>query len=350
MQLLLFAILFIANILSVCNGLYETDRVAEYNARGHQWPPRPEDYTPNTAGWRKIYERRFEQLENLKGDGKYDGYMLSVHAALNSKNFTENGWGLTRAPQHIIDILLDSLYEGLEEQKMNPRYEHATGVIDGQPWFITQFDINQEVLHDLLPLHEAWFGVPLTPNNAYGLRVYRSGSNLNMHIDKTDTHIVSSILHVDHDPNMESWPIIIEDFQGNTNEVHLESGDMLFYESSKCVHGRPKKMGDGWYSSLFIHYHPTDWDADKVKMDQHYRIPPTWANHSPRKLGGKERLEIVQSSLKEPDCVDEWCGLKNAVKYYGPAPGYGKVLTAGGVVKELEDIPSEESFEPDEEL
>jgi len=101
---------------------------------------------------------------------------------------------------------------------------------------------------------------------AYGLRIYRNESQLNMHTDRTNTHIISCILHVDHDddPESEPWPIIIEDFQGNTNEVVLESGDMLFYESSKCLHGRPKKFKGKWYSSIFVHYYPAEnWKVSK---------------------------------------------------------------------------------------
>jgi len=274
--------------------------------------------------------------------------MVAAHTALNCKNFTENGWGLTRAPQHIIDQLLESLHNGMEKQKINPTYEHRTGVIDGKrPYFIHQPKLNDYIVNSLLPLHEAWSGVKLVPNNAYGLRVYRDGSNLNMHVDKTSTHIISSILHVDHEGNNEPWPIIIEDFQGNTNEVNLESGDMLFYESSKCMHGRPKKMKGGWYSSIFIHYYPEDWDAQQVTMDNHYRIPSSWGEYTPRRAGGVENLTVIESSFKEPDCEYEWCALKKTVVSSGPAPGYGKVMSTGGAVTELENIPTEESFYAD---
>lgn len=330
--------------------LLESDRMDEYRRRGHQWPPKDDDFTPNTPGWRKFFRRRIEQLRSVK-DHVYDGYMITSHCALNCKNFTENGWGLTRAPEHIMDLLLESLHNGMENQKINPIYEPRSGVIESdlQPFFIPQNELNDFIVKSLLPLHEAWSGVKLVPNNAYGLRVYRDGSNLNMHVDKTSTHIISSILHVDHDGNDEPWPIVIEDFQGNTNEVFLESGDMLFYESSKCLHGRPKKMKGGWYSSLFIHYHPVDWDPEKVAMDNHYRIPGDWNKYRPIRARGLEKLAVIESSLKEPGCKDDWCGLENSVTISGPAPGYGKVLSAGGIITELENIPTEESFEQDEE-
>jgi len=346
-------LLTLCSTIEEVHGLIESERMAEYHERGHNWPPRPEDYTPSTPGWQKSNKRRIDQLRSIKDTGEsYDAYMVTVHTALNCKNFTENGWGLTRAPQHIIDLLLESLHNGMEEQMIHPSYEarsKAIQITDKRPYFIEQPELNNYIVNSLLPLHEAWSGVKLVPNNAYGLRVYRDGSNLNMHVDKTSTHIISSILHVDHGDNDEPWPIIIEDFQGNTNEVNLESGDMLFYESSKCMHGRPKKMRGGWYSSLFIHYHPEDWDANKVNMDNHYRIPSTWNSYTPRRAGGIEHLTGIESSFVESECEDQWCALKSAVVSSGPGPGYGKVMSVGGVVKELENIPTEESFYTDEE-
>ncbi len=62
----------------------------------------------------------------------------------------------------------------------------------------------------------------------------------------------SGIYHVDHSEDSEPWPIVIEDFQGNVNQVYLESGDILFYESSKCFHGRPQTFIGSYYASIFM--------------------------------------------------------------------------------------------------
>ena len=69
-----------------------------------------------------------------------------------------------------------------------------------------------------------------------------------MHVDQSSTHIVSAILHVDHDRNSKPWPLIIEDYKGNINEVILEKGDVVLYESSKCFHGRPRRFEGEWYT------------------------------------------------------------------------------------------------------
>lgn len=120
----------------------------------------------------------------------------------------------------------------------------------------------------------------------------------------------------------EPWPIFIEDFQGRTHEVTLTSGDVLFYESSKCFHGRPRAFKGSWYSSIFVHYYPVGWrDVDR-KLETHYAVPPMWSrNPSPPRQ--HYQLEMAGTSMLHPECPDEWCLTQDAVKWSGPGePGY----------------------------
>lgn len=338
--------------VNVVASLIEHERMEEYHRRGHKWPPTPEEYKPNTPGWSKLNDAIFQQLqftaEESPGE-RYEGFMSAVHRALVSKNFTEYGWGITRAPRVVVDKLKNTLHDGMKKREIQHENEDVCLETDLLPYFIPNNFMNQEVLHDLLPLHEAWSGVELVPYYAYGLRVYRNDSNLLMHVDKKDTHVISSILHIDHGVNDEPWPLVIEDFHGNTNEVFLESGDMLFYESSKCRHGRPKKFNGEYYSSLFSHYYPkTDWDTDAQNLDIHYRIPEKdiWVKSGEGKENDNiDEMSLISLCMKEPNCEHEWCRLNDTLKWYGPGPGYGKVLSGGGVISTLASIPSEESFE-----
>ena len=99
-----------------------------------------------------------------------------------------------------------------------------------RPLFIKNDELNAKILKELKPMHEEWSGVELEGAIAYGLRLYQNNSRLLMHVDKSNTHVISCILHIDRSEDAEPWPIVIEDFQGNTNEVYLANGDMLFYE------------------------------------------------------------------------------------------------------------------------
>jgi hypothetical protein len=175
------------------------------------------------------------------------------------------------------------------------------------------------------PLLEAWSGIPLKGHRAYGFRLYQNNSRLYMHTDKSSTHVVSAIVHVDRSEDAEPWPIVIEDLHGYTNEVLLEPGDILFYESSKCFHGRPKKFIGSWYTSVFVHFYPRDgWIETDHKLENHFAVPPVWNVIPPE--GTKETLEMIGTSMREPACSDGWCDLKDAVKWQGPGVE-GHVLT-----------------------
>ena len=42
----------------------------------------------------------------------------------------------------------------------------------------------------------------------YGIRRYRNGSWLSLHVDRVDTHVVSAILQIDQEVD-EDWPLYL---------------------------------------------------------------------------------------------------------------------------------------------
>ena len=242
-------------------------------------------------------------MERVQDENKkYDGWLSLMTSAILTTNYTENGWGLTRAPEHITKRLQDRLHSSLElakvevtscDKDIDERHhdnnndtdeeggqherecvvigekqivqlvggddtykEHFVEVIEAdehaRPIMISNRDDNKDILNEMKPMFEWWSGLDLEGSIAYGIRAYRNDSNLLMHADKPNTHIISGIYHVGRSDDAEPWPIVIEDFQGNTNQVYLEPGDILFYESSKCFHGRPQTFVGGYYASLFM--------------------------------------------------------------------------------------------------
>lgn len=319
--------------------LNEDERMEFYKLRNYTWPR--EYYVPPTDGWKGLLDRRFAQIAEIEDGGeRYEAYIQAVSSGITSPRFTESGWGLTRAPQTLVDDLRTAIREGLP----NARPEHHIPVVEGErPLFIHRGDLIRRVLRELRTMHEEWSGIKLLPSNAYGFRLYQNASSLNMHVDKPDTHIISSIIHIDHSEDSEPWPIVIEDFQGNTNEVILESGDMLFYESSKCLHGRPKVFNGSWYTSVFTHYRPDtdEWRNTDQLLESHYAVPPIWSDRDSSYLSNYEQrtgekikspLVMVGTSMKEPACEHNWCALENSVKYSGPTV-YGEVLSTTGTIR-----------------
>ena len=125
----------------------------------------------------------------------------------------------------------------------------------------------------------------------------------------------------------------VYDHDGMAHNVTLEPGDMLLYESSKVLHGRPTLFRGSWYTSVFVHYYPKDekwWDRDR-EFDKHYAIPPDWDNITSSPF---PRLSWSGTNMFEPDCKDFWCNLDRAVELEGPGE-YGSVITSHGKRYEL---------------
>jgi hypothetical protein len=90
MRRILPAFLLIALTISLGHSLDEDERLTEYRARGHKWPI--EEFVPNTEGWRKINERRIEQIQRIPAtNARYNAWVQTLSSALTAQNFTENG-------------------------------------------------------------------------------------------------------------------------------------------------------------------------------------------------------------------------------------------------------------------
>ena len=103
-----------------------------------------------------------------------------------------------------------------------------------------------------------------------------------MHHDRISTHVISSIVHIAHqyDNDSEPWPIQIEDHDGNLHSVNLNPGEMLHYESAKCLHGRMRVLKGKYYGSIFIHYAPINQEIWSYTHDDVIAaVPPHWKDN-----------------------------------------------------------------------
>jgi hypothetical protein len=308
---------FAAIILeSVAGQLVESERLVEYYKRNYTWPLTT--FVPNTLGWNTLMSNRLAQIEEIESEeDRYRGFVQTLHSALLAPNYTEYGFGLARCPDELIAALRKGVHDGIETASEEEKTEEI--VSPKRPWFIQRQDLVNRVLHELQPYAEQWSGMKLNPWGAYGFRLYRNESTLFMHIDRMQTHIISFILHIDSSDDAEPWPIFIEDFNGNTHEVILTPGDMLFYESSKCFHGRPRKLNGSWYSSIFVHYTPHEWANVDHELEADYAVPPVWSGEPQHHHDGiTPKLAMAGAGMKEPDCPNEWCNVQNAKKWSGP--------------------------------
>jgi len=99
---------------------------------------------------------------------------------------------------------------------------------------------------------------PLTHVATYGIRKYLRGSHLGNHYDKKNTHVISAIIHLD-DASDKPWNLYIEDHHFRPHNVTMEYGDILLYESTTCLHGRPEPFEGESYCNMYVHFKPERW-------------------------------------------------------------------------------------------
>ena len=114
-------------------------------------------------------------------------------------------------------------------------------------------DLREKIHSSLAGVMGEWSGRDLEPTYVYGIRVYRHGAVLKPHRDRQETHVVSAIINVDQQTNSE-WPLFIEDNCYRGHEVLLKPGEVLFYEGSRLMHGRPTPLDGSSYANIFCHY------------------------------------------------------------------------------------------------
>lgn len=341
MNLLFFGASFLL-LLVITHALTEPDRVDHYDKRypGRPWPPKP--YTPNTKGWMRVNERRFQQLYAMPLEERYEGWLQTVFPAFLAPNFTEFGVGLAQAPTQLTTTLQQAIREGLQNGDTYLESEDIGRIEGPRALFLERPDLTTRVLKELHPYAEAWAGVPLHAHEAYGFRLYRNQSQLAMHVDKKETHVISIVYHIDRSDDAQPWPLYIEDFHGQTHAVLLEPGEMLFYESAKCWHGRPSVFEGTYFTSVFVHYTPKEgWDEDSnYTTESHYIIPPDWREFKDNN-NNNTPLEMLGTALKEPECVNGWCATETASVFNGTEVGY---WIDPGRKKHLLNVPSDDEL------
>lgn len=297
----------------------ERDRSAEFLKRWTSWPPPRLTRHELPAYTAAMAAREAETMQLTNSQDRWDAWMFMAQARL-MRNFTVKQWDVVKAPEPIYAKLL----KHLRQHMANPRKEReddatAHSGVNGpiEPDFVDQERLNYEVLDALKPLHEAWCNCELEPTSVYGVRLYREGATLVDHLDVPETHVISSILHVDSQVDAP-YPIEIQDVSGAYAAVDLKPGEMMFYESAKCFHRRSIPMRGDYYGSVFLHYRPKNWTFNRV--DIRVAIPPHWGDGLHREVtieadGSTQSELMVEFALGR----NAPAGVKVDLAWAGPA-------------------------------
>ena len=180
--------------------------------------------------------------------------------------FTELGFALQKCPEETWKIISDS-YEILKEKTINEEFAGKEDMIKGGESELMSFDhlpaLKNLIHQQLLPIHQEWIGGQnIEPSFIYGIRSYKRGATLTKHVDRVETHHISSIIIVDKDLTCgcenrkygDDWPLDIQGHDGEWYKVYAEPGDIILYESAICEHGREESFQGTFFRNFYVHY------------------------------------------------------------------------------------------------
>lgn len=208
--------------------------------------------------------------ENIWNPSKDSMVKETANTFSNKENFpkfTEKGFKVVDVPSECWEIVQNA-YKQLKDRKVEESFNGKDSIIpgEGNTSDIMSFDYlpaERVRLHELLkPVHEEFINNSnIEPSFIYGIRSYNKGATLAPHVDRIETHHISSIIIVDKDlDGKKDWPLDIQDHNGNWHKIYAKPGQMILYESAVCEHARIEKFEGNWFRNFFVHYKLTDWE------------------------------------------------------------------------------------------
>ncbi len=171
---------------------------------------------------------------------------------------TEKGFKVIPLPENEWGIIQDA-YKLIKDKNVEEIFDNKKDFIKNGNTELLSFDhvpnIKKFIHNKLLKIHEEFAGKKLIPSFIYGIRSYQNGATLVPHVDRIETHHISSIIIIDKNLNSENdWPLDIKDHNGKWHKVYAKPGDMILYEGAVCEHGRKESFKGNYFRNLFVHY------------------------------------------------------------------------------------------------
>lgn len=183
-----------------------------------------------------------------------------------TRSFTEVGFAKARLPPDLYASILTYYYnnrfnmarEEWDRKGVFVNWWQSDVYMIGMPWVLKKYWQTR-----LKQLVEQWIGgkIPLELTDIYGMRRYEDGASLLPHVDREQTHAASMIVNIAQGDVQKPWPLEIYDHGDRLHLITMEPGDIVFYESAKCLHSRVDPLQGGHYVNMFVHFRPVGDDG-----------------------------------------------------------------------------------------
>jgi prolyl 4-hydroxylase len=233
--------------------------------------------TPVTKGKKIIITKWFREKEFKSGEDqrlaaevhKTKETQMQMDKTFSNKEnfpkFTENGFTVIKCPEQTWGIIKDA-YNILKDKEVEENFPGKEHVIlgEGTTSNLLSFDhipnIRSLIHQQLLDTHKNWCRTNIEPSFVYGIRSYKKGAVLASHVDRIETHHISSIIIVDKDlDGNQDWGLDIKDHSGKWHKVYAQPGDIILYESAVCEHGRLEPFQGKFFNNFYVHYKLTEY-------------------------------------------------------------------------------------------
>lgn len=215
------------------------------------------------AGEPPIQGEKYIITKWFDGKGKPCEFNYRVKDIL--PNYTTTGFKIMKMPKNLYDAIR-KVYDNNQQHFVDEPSDGYLGNPNGVSTKIMSICDNggpeiQKLIKDTMePIVQKWANVQnINLTSIYGIRSYHKGSNLKMHTDSINTHVLSAVFHIDDRVN-EPWPLYIRDNYQREHKIIMEPGDMIIYESAVCMHGRPEPLNGSYYRNMYVHFSPPEWN------------------------------------------------------------------------------------------
>jgi len=200
-----------------------------------------------------LYKKHLEGCRKAspENEGACDYYeyfrmLMNVRQPQSMQNYTETGFKLIRAPDHVVE-LVSEFWEKNRDKAKPETWPEGNSYINfwDTPTKLVSVDdkglrgsgpeLKKNLWAAASATLEEWTSEELEPCSLYGIRVYGEGAIMLPHVDRLPL-VASAMINVAQDVD-EDWPTEIYDHAGKAHNVTMRPGDMLLFESHSAIHG-----------------------------------------------------------------------------------------------------------------
>lgn len=237
-----------------------------------------------------------QQPSDLCDQAEADRIAINLMQPSNMKNYTQLGYEKLSVPPKLVESLKH--YWKRKQLQLKKNHHHD----DHHPWYSwphslsSNFEVGSTYMNhwethyhmmsiddeyyqnknlrtliwdETKPILEQWVGnggggddengrvingVELSPSSLVGTHIFTERTVIPPRVESLP-FVINAIIHVANDVD-KPWPIEVYGHDGNAQNVTLDVGEMLVYESASVIVGRPFPLTGRYHADIIVSFEP----------------------------------------------------------------------------------------------